>query len=531
MKNTIYLILTVIISLLVTSCDKEREWSEDYDIHLPVPEVTSASATRVSINDTIIVQGVFNYITNVTIGGGNAQIKSISSDSTEMVIKVLATCNSGYLIVENVYKKKSPEVVNIIVEGGGEIEIPDEVVIIDFATKGALPSWTASTWSEVRTAESGYDLNDNILPPEGYEHYYALNDINWDQAGGGNAPYGYFNTDNNGAGFDIQYYSSPYVSVLINTGDYVAYLSYSATAGNQIDFNPGQAPGGNFANMESGMFLETHGKWMWYSFKLSDVLGTEAPKKLESSGLLIRNPWAGPDPYPGFQINIAKMVVTEGPIQKPLITIFDFSTGNDADIPQWTPNDWVEVQTFEEQGFDLNVGAGVSIPGGYSHYYSLNDHSVNKNVGGEDVINPAGGGNVPYGFFTTTNGGEGFSDAIKDYDNLYFNYLINTGSSVAYADYAKVNDDGTIEGWADLNPSQTANDVMANGEGNFNKTDGKWMWYSFSVAKIYGGVENIPENFNAVGMFMRNPWAGPDPYPGFELNIAKVVFSNGPLQN
>jgi hypothetical protein len=375
----------------------------------------------------------------------------------------------------------------------------------------------------------GYDLNDNILPPVGYDHYYAMNDIDWHQAGGGNAPYGYFNTDNNGAGFDISFYDEPYVSVLINTGDYKAYLSYSATAGNQIDFNPAQA-GGNFANMESGMFLETKGKWLWYSFKLSDVLGTNLSEKLESSGLLIRNPWAGGDPYPGFQLNIAKMVITEGPIQKPLITIFDFSTGNNADIPTWTASTWVEAQTFEAQGFDLNVGAGVAMPARYSHYYTMNDHSVNKVVGGVPVVNPAGGGNVPYGFFTTTNKGAGFSDAIKGYDDLYINYLINTGSYVAYADYAKVNDDGTFS-WVDLNKNHTANDKMANNEGNFNKTNGKWMWYSFSVAKIYGGVDKIPADFKAVGMFIRNPWAGPDPYPGFELNIAKVVFSNGPLQN
>ena len=526
MKITNYLILTVMIALLITSCEKEKQWSKDYDINLPVPEVTSASETRVNINDTFIVQGIFNQVTSVTIGGGNAQIKSISNDSTEMVVKALATSNSGYLIVENIYKIKSPEVVNITVEGGGAIEIPNEVEIIDFATKGALPNWTASTWSEVRTAESGYDLNENIAPPAGYEHYYTMSDVNWDQAGGGNAPYGYFNTDNNGAGFDIQYYSEPYVSVLINTGDYVAYLSYSATAGEQTDFNSNQAPGGNFSNMEAGTFLQTHGKWLWYSFKLSDLLGTDAPEKLESSGLLIRNPWAGPDPYPGFQINIAKMVITEGPIQKPLITIFDFSSGKDVDIPSWTPNEWSEVQTFEEQGFDLNMDKGLSLPRGYGHYYAMNDHSVNK----VDKINPSGGGNVPYGFFTTTNGGEGFSDAIKDYDDLYFNYLINTGSYAAYADYANVNDDGTFS-WVDLRPDFTANGKMANNEGQYNKTDGEWLWYSFSVAKIYGGVVNIPEDLNAVGMFMRNPWAGPDPYPGFELNIAKVVFSNGPIQN
>ena len=494
-----------------------------------MPEVISASVTRVNINDTIVVQGLFDEVTGVTIGGGNAEIKSISADKTEMVVKVLATCKSGYLIVENVYKVKSPKVVNIIVEGGGEIDIPEEVVIIDFATKGALPAWTAATWSEARLPEEvGYDINENIEPPVGYEHYYAINDVNYhENGGGGNAPYGYFNTDNNGAGFDISYYADPYVSVLINTGDYVCYLSYSPKPGEHVDFSPGQAPGGNFANMEPGLFMETKGKWMWYSFSLKSVLGGEVPQNLETSGLMIRNPWSYPaedGEYPGFQVNLAKMVITDGPIQKPLLIIFDFSTGNNADLPKWTPNTWTEVQTFEEQGFDLNLNSGVPLPAGYSHYYGMNDLSVNKG----DVVNPDGGGNVPYGYYSTTNNSQGFD--ISDYDNLYFNFLINTGNYVAYVSYAIP--DGNNFNHVDLNPSQTANGSFANNEsGLYMQTNGKWLWYSFSVAAILGGEENIPENLEEVGMMIRNPWAGPAPYPGFQLNIAKVVFSNAPLQN
>jgi hypothetical protein len=528
MKKILYFIMAI-ASLLIfsTACQKEKEWSTDYDIDLPVPEVTSASAVRVSINDTIVVQGQFEDITNVTIGGGTAEVKSISADKESMVIKVLATCKSGYLIAENVYKVKSPKVVSITVEGGGAIDIPEEVTIIDFSTKGALPIWTASTWSEARTPENvGYDINDNIQPPADYEHYYAVNDTNFHaQGGGGNAPYGYFNTTNNGAGFDISYYSDPYVSVLINTGDYAAYLSYSDVAGSQTDFNPNQAPGGKFANMESGMFLETKGKWLWYSFSLKDILGGEVPQKLESSGLLIRNPWAYPADdgnYPGFQLNIAKMVITDGPIQKPNLTIFEFSTGSNSDIPQWTPNTWTEVQTFEEQGFDINDN--ISSPAGYSHYYGMNDLSVNKG----DEVNPDGGGNVPYGYFSSTNGGTGFD--VSDYDNLYFNFLINTGDYVAFVNYAVPN--GTGFDHIDASPSQTANGKFANNEnGQYMQTDGKWLWYSLSMAEMLGGKENIPDNIDKVGMMIRNPWAGPAPYPGFQLNIAKVVFSNAPLQN
>ncbi|MCG2462503.1 hypothetical protein K8352_17210 [Flavobacteriaceae bacterium F89] len=524
------LALLVIIGLVLQNCTKENKWAENYDINFPIPEISSVSKTVVKVKDTISMEGIFNAITRVTIGGGTATIESISIDSTSMNVIVTKNSASGALMVENVYKKVAKYPTELVVEGGGTVVAPPEVVIFDFTTKGTLPDWTPSTWTETRTATAGYDLNDNILPPEGYDHYYAWNDIDWHQPGGGNAPYGYFNTNNDGAGFDISFYDEPYISVLINTGDYQAYLSYSETAGSQIDFNPGQAPGGNFANLESGMFMETKRKWVWYSFKLSDVLGADVPNKLESSGLLIRNPWAGGDPYPGFQLNIAKMVITDGPIQKPLITVFDFTTANNADIPTWTASTWVEAQPFEEQGFDLNVNSGVAMPAGYSHYYSMNDHSVNKVVGGVGVVNPAGGGNVPYGFITTTNKGAGFSDAIEGYDNLYFNYLINTGSYVAYADYAKVADDGSFS-WADLNADFTANGKMANNEDHFNKTNGKWMWYSFSVAKIYGGVDKIPADLSTMGMFIRNPWIGPDPYPGFELNIAKVVLSNGPLQN
>lgn len=66
---------------------------------------------------------------------------------------------------------------------------------------------------------------------------------------GGNIPYGNYTYDNDGNGFNIAQYADPYVSVLINTGNDIAYLSL--VINDEVkDFDPSHSVGGTFANGE-----------------------------------------------------------------------------------------------------------------------------------------------------------------------------------------------------------------------------------------------------------------------------------------
>jgi len=225
----LFLALIAIAGFALQNCTQEQEWGENYDINFPVPVIDSISASRVTVGDTLHILGDFTKVTSVTIGGGYTTIASVSTDSLQMSVIITETCVSGPLVVTNVYEKRGHYRADIFVEGnyGGPV-IPDRIQILDFSSGGALPAWTKNTWSEARDlAESGYDLND-LSVPAGYDHYYSMNDFLL--ADDANTAYGYFNSDNNGAGFDISMYDDPYVSVLINTGSHAAYLSLSMEA-------------------------------------------------------------------------------------------------------------------------------------------------------------------------------------------------------------------------------------------------------------------------------------------------------------
>lgn len=515
------IIFSAIIALAgfaLQNCTQEQEWGENYDINFPVPVIDSVSAFRVTVGDTLELLGDFHKVTSVTIGGGYTNIISVSQDSLQMSVKITETCVSGPLIVTNVFEKRGRYKTDVFVEGnsGGGPVIPDHIQILDFSSGGALPAWTKNTWSEARDlAEKGYDLND--LPvPAGYDHYYSMNDFLL--ADDANTAYGYFNSDNNGAGFDISMYDDPYVSVLINTGSHAAYLSLSMEAYSHNDFNPSHSPGGEFANGEKQIYFQTNGKWLWYTFKLSAVLGGAVPDILNSPGLFVRAGWDYPSTmtYPGFELNIVEMIVTDGPMRNPEgIGILNFA--NIGPLPTWEPSTWSEAKEPDEIGFNINPA--IEPPAGYANYFAIND----KDLYPPDE--PAGqGGNIPYGNYISNNGGAGFD--ISSISDPYVSILMNTGDedicylSLVIEDQIK-----------DFQPSQSPGGTFANGETrHYMKTEGEWLWYTFSLTDIMGGT--APSTFDSAGLFFRNSWDyGADIYPGFQINIISMSITEGPRLN
>jgi hypothetical protein len=520
MKSKIFIFLATVlfVGLCLQNCTPELEWSENYDIDFPVPSIDSVSALRVSVDDTLTLMGDFHKVTSVTIGGGFATIDSLTLDSTTMFVIVTETCASGPLVVSNVYEKKGTYKSDLFIEDGqvGPVAPPERIQILDFASGGALPAWTKNTWTEARDlAEQGYDLND-LSMPAGYEHYYSMNDF--DLADDANTAYGYFNSDNGGIGFDISVYDDPYVSVLINTGSHAAYLSLSMAPTEHNDFNPSQSPGGVFANGEDEVYFKSDGKWLWYTFSLSDVLGGTVPEVLATPGLFVRAGWAYPADwtYPGFELNIAEMIITDGPMTNAVgLPIMNFA--NLGPLPTWEPSGWSEAKEFDEEGYDLNPE--ITAPDGYSHYYAMND----KDLFPPDE--PAGqSGNIPYGNYTSDNGGAGFD--LTPFTDPYISILMNTGAEDICYLSAVING-----GITDFQPEHSPGGTFANGEtAHYMQTDGNWLWYTFSLTDIMGG--SVPESLESAGLFFRNSWDfGADIYPGFQLNLVSVSITEGPMLN
>ncbi len=317
MKHNKLLYLALI--LLCSGCVDAQKWTDDYDINFPAPSIETIDRTKVETGDTLHLMGSFEKLTTATIGDGYMKIISLSDDNKTVALLVAESCVSGKLVLQNAYQQKYTYSTNITVVNKGTVEIPEEIPVLDFSDTNFSPLWIRSTWTEARTFGSqGYDLNP-ITPPTGYDHFYCMNDTllfppNEPVGQGGNIPYGNYTYDNEGSGFNIALYADPYVSVLINTGNDIAYLSL--VIDDEIrDFEPSHSPEGVFANGEKRHYMKTDNKWLWYSFSLKNMLGKDLPDKIKSAGLFIRNSWDyGADIYPGFQLNIVKMVITDGPI-------------------------------------------------------------------------------------------------------------------------------------------------------------------------------------------------------------------------
>lgn len=345
-------LLYLALSLLCCSCVDEQKWTDDYDIHFPVPAIETINRTKVETGDTLHLTGSFQKLETATIGDGYMKIISLSDDNKIAELLVAEACVSGKLVLQNAYRQKYTYPTNITVVNKGIIEVPKEIPILDFSDTNFSPQWTRSTWMEAGTFESeGYDLNP-ITPPAGYDHFYSMNDTtlfppNEPVGQGGNIPYGNYTYDNGGKGFNIAMYADPYISVLINTGNDIAYLSL--VIDDEIrDFEPSHSVDGVFANGENRHYMKTDNKWLWYSFSLKSMLGKDLPRKIKSAGLFIRNSWDyGADIYPGFQLNIVKMIITDGPMRQENIP----DTGDDPKNP-------VKVIFDTDMCFDVDdVGA------------------------------------------------------------------------------------------------------------------------------------------------------------------------------
>lgn len=527
MKRNRLLYLT--LTLLCSGCVDEQKWTDDYDINFPAPIIETIDRTEIETGDTLRLSGLFEKLTIATIGDGYTKIISISDDNKTAKLLVSESCISGKLVLQNAYKQKYTYPTNITVKNNGVIEIPKEIVILDFSDTKFSPQWTQSTWTEARTFESeGYDLN-QITPPNGYDHFYTMNDTtlfppNEPVGQGGNIPYGNYTYDNGGNGFNIAQYADPYVSVLINTGNDIACLSL--VINDEIrDFEPSYSVGGTFANGEKKHYMKTNNKWLWYSFSLKSMLGKDLPNSINSAGLFIRNSWDyGADIYPGFQLNIVKMVITDGALPHKVV-LFNFEDGEPettTDVTAWA-SDLLS-------SYGRNLTKFSTVPSG-DHYYSMiNYHDENFRS---------------YKFAVKSdNYGSGFN--FSDMKDPHLTFAVNTGNHSGFVDfvfYQAASGNKEAEPWADPGSNNSAVEVypeataQENVMGFYYDTKGRWEWRTYNLTKMLNGVEswglqggaypNFKIKFDYVLIWPRDGWNNDLASGRYEMNIDHVIVTDG----
>lgn len=95
--------MTLALTLLIVACE-EKEFSEDYDIPWPIPEVTDFTPKEALIESEVTITGVnLDQTTRVSIGSSEAQI--ISKSATQVVIKIPRVLSTDKIKVHTAFKR------------------------------------------------------------------------------------------------------------------------------------------------------------------------------------------------------------------------------------------------------------------------------------------------------------------------------------------------------------------------------------------------------------------------------------------
>ncbi len=95
------------VVLFFTACE-DKEWSEDYDINWPVPEITSLSTTEAFIDEVITVSGAnLEKTTAIKLAGQECEIVEGSVSASSVQFKVARRAQTGLISVKNVYRRET----------------------------------------------------------------------------------------------------------------------------------------------------------------------------------------------------------------------------------------------------------------------------------------------------------------------------------------------------------------------------------------------------------------------------------------
>ena len=81
--------LALFVTIGLTCCDDEKEWSKDYDIVWPVSTITGFSPTTAAPGETITITGTnLDHVFLVHIGSLSCQIANDTRTATQLTITV-----------------------------------------------------------------------------------------------------------------------------------------------------------------------------------------------------------------------------------------------------------------------------------------------------------------------------------------------------------------------------------------------------------------------------------------------------------
>ena len=104
-RIVLYMSMFVTASFLWSSCTEE-DFSENYDINLPVAKVTEASDLQPYVDDEITIKGEnLNTTSTIGIGAYNFTIISTTEDGNSMIVRIPRSIEGGKIAVTNKYKR------------------------------------------------------------------------------------------------------------------------------------------------------------------------------------------------------------------------------------------------------------------------------------------------------------------------------------------------------------------------------------------------------------------------------------------
>ncbi len=135
-----YSLFSLIMGLLlsVTSCS-DKDWSENYDINWPVPQITSLSKSgAVAIGSQLVIKGANFADATVSINGAECTVVSVSADESELTVTLPRIFEEGPVEVFNVYKRgnASIEILSPVYPEVTVRKVNDIPVGLSFAIEG-----------------------------------------------------------------------------------------------------------------------------------------------------------------------------------------------------------------------------------------------------------------------------------------------------------------------------------------------------------------------------------------------------------
>lgn len=103
-KHIGLLLSAFLLIFLLSSCEEEKDWSEDYDIDFPVSTISSVSPLQQTIGGEVTISGEnLEHVLFVSLG--NLRCDIVSQTTGTIVVTIPENAEKSYMSVENKYQR------------------------------------------------------------------------------------------------------------------------------------------------------------------------------------------------------------------------------------------------------------------------------------------------------------------------------------------------------------------------------------------------------------------------------------------